>query len=142
MMELHILVCDLAFCGSIAVPGGVTAGPILLFVGNRFFEKHQGTSDYLAEAVRKARELGWPTIRKLSIIDVWNWIISIPEFKLKVGRGKVGRAVAAFVTDFMGNGLILWDYFHLVSTCIRRAVYNRTRGNKKSVNGKDGTFSR
>jgi len=50
----------------------------------------------LDQAARMARELGWPTIRELSPTKVLQWIKAVDGWDAGIGRGRVGRALAAF----------------------------------------------
>lgn len=92
---LYFSVCSLLLCSHIAYPGALQASPLFTFADDDLLEQKNGFSWTLYDSVEIAIELGWPEIRRLPIIDVWNWIMKIPGFHIGQGVGRVGRALAA-----------------------------------------------
>lgn len=89
-------IIDLIIALNIASPGVIrTLNGVISLDGNKhkFFKQ---INNYLWEASQQARNIGWPTISSLNFLDVWKWLLSVPGFIDGFGKGKTGRALAAF----------------------------------------------
>ena len=96
-------IVDLIIALNIASPGVIrTLNGLIALDGNKY-KFFKGINNNLWEATQQARNIGWPTISSLNFLDVWEWILSVPGFINGFGKGKTGRALAAFSYLFSSN---------------------------------------
>jgi len=93
---LEPLVAKIALCAAIAKPGAVEFDPGLIFVNDAEVGETRAFVSTLMPARERAFKRNWPPIQDMPFEAVWRWIEAIPSIAGGVGKGKVGRGLAAF----------------------------------------------
>jgi hypothetical protein len=97
---------DLFLCLTIARPGSVRLQEGALYSNGKFCCRTDGIYGGLEEAVLYVNEnLKWPEIKTLPIMKVWEWIGRLKGFNQGIGKGPIGRAVAALSYLAIDNNL-------------------------------------
>jgi len=87
---------DLLLCLTIAAPGTVNVREGALYIDGEFSRSISGYYSDLDDAILHAREeVGWPKVKTLPIENVWNWFKQLDGLEWGIGKGRIGRAVAA-----------------------------------------------
>ena len=134
-------VADILFATHIALPGILDASPGFLFMGaNGDRIPTDGMSSDLSRVVLKAKEYNWPPILDLSVIQVLQWLHRLPGFTQGLGKGAVGRAVAAlsYLINLQGSAFdtneldLIWALLGLEAVYGRESAGSKTQLLQKS----------
>lgn len=87
---------DFLLCMTIAAPGTVNTVRGTLWLNGKFHRIIDGFySDLDNDVLYVREEIGWPISKSLPVEKVWDWFHSFKGIERGVGRGSIGRAVAA-----------------------------------------------
>jgi hypothetical protein len=93
--RLYALVANEIIASHLAEPGLIGMERPLVFVRGELWERLEGMSWTLREAIAVTEETKWPPIHSLPFEAASLWLHSLPGFDEGLGAGRVGRAVAA-----------------------------------------------
>lgn len=94
--DMHQAVGEALLCLCLAIPASIQTTGLLMVDSGPSTYRMSILRDGPNAAISEARHLGWPRVQLIDPTMVWDWMQSLPGFQLGEGRGRVGRALAAF----------------------------------------------
>lgn len=98
----HLLerqIFDLCCIANLASPGAFNIGAPFIYQDGQLVHTGKAVISDVESARAYAQKTGWPTIRSLPVLDVWNWVytLNLPE---RLGDTAVSRAYNAWTYQF------------------------------------------
>jgi len=94
--KLDEAIAALAMCTYLAMPDEIHFFPTELLPTQPEHFESIVPSGSIRRAIVIAKEVNWPSIQTLSLQRVVDWVMDVPGWKDGIGRGRVGRGLAAF----------------------------------------------
>jgi hypothetical protein len=96
-------ILDLTLCANIALPGSLQFSKCDSFINGSWYQEHTGAVNDWDNLFELSDRLKWPNLSKMAISSVWEWIEAIDGFDEGVGKGSLGRSLAAISYLFHKN---------------------------------------
>src|SRR4030095_3458603 len=93
--DLAKLVGDLRLAASLASPGSFEPVASQIFVNGARQRRLRFNRSVLRNALEQSQRIAWPTIVRLPITEVFDWLNALPGFNKGFPKGAAGRAGSA-----------------------------------------------
>ncbi len=84
-----------SLAANIAKPGAFQLSGRYLIQDRSLIEKTGGTLNNFQEAMNVSSKYSWPPIMELRVLDVWDWLVTVPGFLQGEAKTNLGRALGA-----------------------------------------------